>query len=242
MDGPALLRSARLRAELTKTALAARAGTSASALVAYESGCRSPTVATFVRLLAACGVQVRGELEPLHAETDEVVDQLLAERGGGGLSSSGARLTQVFERSAIPWALDGRSAMAAHGLGPHPDFSVELVTVESEDLRRLLDESFAQPVSGDARPIWESWWDVDFERLAYAPMYTRHGFVTMRLVPELPPVLRVAIPLEVDLDEQDVAGPRAVTLPVLGLPDVEAAHPSLATVLARLRERRTVSS
>jgi transcriptional regulator with XRE-family HTH domain len=239
VDAYRLLTSARLRAELTKTALAARAGTSTAALLQYERGLRSPTVATLSRLLAACGVQVRGELEPLHAGTDEVVDDLLA-RSSGGLSWSGAQVTGAFERSVVPWALDGRSAMAAHGLGPHPDLSVELVTVESDDLRRLLEDCWAHPVSGDTRPIHDSWYDVAFERLAYAPMYTRHGFITMRVSDELPPLLRVEVPLEVDPEDEEPGTSQSVTLPVLGLPDVEAAHPALATVLVRLRERRTV--
>ena len=241
MDAARLLTAARLGAGFTKTALAARANTSAAALLEYETARRSPTVATLARILAACGLQVRGELEPLHADTDQVVDALLA-RAGAGLGWSGGEVAATFERSGVPWALDGRSAMAAHGLGPHPTLSVELVAVHGEDLRRLLEDSWAQPRSSDGRVIYESWFDLDVARLAYAPMYTRPGFVTMRLVEELPPVLRVEVPLEGDLEDEPPAGPQVVTLPVLGLPDVEAAHPSLATVLARLRERRTVLS
>ena len=243
MDAARLLRSARLGAQLTKTALARRAGTSPAALLAYETNRRSPTVATFARLLATCGVQVRAELEPLHADTDAVVDSLLA-RTGDGLAWSAQQVTAAFEVSGVEWALDGRSAMAAHGLGEHPDFAVEIVTVETLDLRRLLYNAWARPESRDGRPFCESWLDLDVDRLAYRPMYTRHGFVTLRLVPELPPVLRVAVTLALSVDddedgEQELAQ-QAVTLPVLGLPDVERAHPSLAEVLARLRGRRTV--
>jgi transcriptional regulator with XRE-family HTH domain len=237
MDAARLLRSARLTAGLTKTALARRAGTSPAALLAYEANRRSPTVATLARLLAACGVQVRGELEPLHADTDAVVDALLA-RQGGGLGWSAAQVTAAFEASGVEWALDGRSAMAAHGLGEHPDFAVEVVTIESPDLRRLLYNAWAQPVSWDGRPFHHGWLDLDFALLACSPMYTRHGFVTMRLAPVLPPVLRISIPLE--RNDEDESVQQAVELPVLGLPDVEQAHPSLAEVLARLRGRRTV--
>ena len=238
MDAARLLRSARLTAGFTKTALARRAGTSPAALLAYETSRRSPTVRTLARLLAVCGVQVRAELEPLHADTDAVVDDLLARRGGCGLGWAATQVTAAFEVSGVEWALDGRSAMAAHGLGEHPDFAVEVVTVESLDLRRLLYDAWAQPVSRDGRPFNHGWLDLDFERLAYSPMYTRHGFVTLRLAPELPPVLRVSVPLARD-DEGEPAQ-QVVTLPVLGLPDVERAHPSLAEVLARLRGRRTV--
>jgi transcriptional regulator with XRE-family HTH domain len=240
MDAARLLRSARLTAGLTKTALARRASTSPAALQAYETNRRSPTVATFARLLAACGVQVRGELEPLHADTDAVVDDLLARRGGLGLGWGANQVTAAFEASSVEWALDGRSAMAAHGVGDHPDFAVEVVTVESLDLRRLLYSAWAQPVSRDGRPFLHGWLDLDFDLLAYSPMYTRHGFVTMRLAAELPPVVRISVPLAGD--EEDQSAQEAVELPVLALPDVEQAHPSLAQVLARLRERRTVKA
>lgn len=245
MDAARLLRTARLTAGLTKTALAARAGTSPAALRAYEANRRSPTVGTFARVLAACGLQVRAELERLHADTDAVVDQLLARAGGGGgLGLAATLVTAAFEASGVAWALDGRSAMAAHGLGDQPDFAVEIVSVESDDLRLLLYNAWAQPVSRDGRRFNEGWLDLDVDRLAYLPMYTRHGFVTLRLVPELPPVLRVSVPLARYVDEEDTEpepAPQAVTLPVLGLPDVERAHPALADVLARVRERRTVS-
>ena len=48
------LRRARRRAGLSQQELARAAGTSQAAVSAYESGRKSPSVATFDRLLAAC--------------------------------------------------------------------------------------------------------------------------------------------------------------------------------------------
>jgi hypothetical protein len=49
------LRQARLDANLSQVNLAARAGTSQSALARYETGAALPTLPTLERLLAACG-------------------------------------------------------------------------------------------------------------------------------------------------------------------------------------------
>ncbi len=53
---------ARRRAGLTQEALARRAATSQSALSAYESGRRSPSVATLTRILEAAGFELRMRL------------------------------------------------------------------------------------------------------------------------------------------------------------------------------------
>jgi hypothetical protein len=57
-----LIRTARRRAGLTQTELAERAGTSQAAVSAYESGRRSPSVDTLVRILAAAGLELRMRL------------------------------------------------------------------------------------------------------------------------------------------------------------------------------------
>lgn len=55
MDVPRLLRDARRAAGLTQAALAARVKTSQSAIARYETGTTAPSLATFERLLRACG-------------------------------------------------------------------------------------------------------------------------------------------------------------------------------------------
>ena len=55
MEPASLIAAARRQAGITQAELAARAGTSQPAVSAYESGRRSPAVATLQRLLRACG-------------------------------------------------------------------------------------------------------------------------------------------------------------------------------------------
>ncbi len=55
MDAARNLRDARLQAGLTLRELASLAGTSHSALAAYESGSKSPNIATFSRVIRAAG-------------------------------------------------------------------------------------------------------------------------------------------------------------------------------------------
>ncbi len=62
MDSAELLRTARRRAGLTLRELGQRAGTSHSTLAAYESGSKSPNVATLNRVLAAAGFAADVEL------------------------------------------------------------------------------------------------------------------------------------------------------------------------------------
>lgn len=61
----ALLREARRKAGLTQRELAARAGTSQSAVARYERARSIPDIETLQRLLEACGYELRWSLEPL---------------------------------------------------------------------------------------------------------------------------------------------------------------------------------
>jgi transcriptional regulator with XRE-family HTH domain len=67
-----ILRQARLAAGLSLRHLAGRAGTSHSALVAYEQGRKAPSVATFLRILEAAGFAVDFELSRRVRERDGV--------------------------------------------------------------------------------------------------------------------------------------------------------------------------
>ena len=61
MEPGVLLEQVRGRAGLTQEELAQRAGTSRPTLSAYEHGRKSPTVATFARLLAEAGWELAAE-------------------------------------------------------------------------------------------------------------------------------------------------------------------------------------
>jgi len=60
-----LVREARRRSGLTIRQLARRAGTSHSAIAAYESGAKSPNTTTLARIAEACGFSLRCELSPV---------------------------------------------------------------------------------------------------------------------------------------------------------------------------------
>lgn len=78
MDVAKLLLEARDVAGITQVDLAARAGISKTALCRYERSTASPTVAVLDGLLAAAGLQVRVSLEPLLADVDLRLDEMLA--------------------------------------------------------------------------------------------------------------------------------------------------------------------
>jgi transcriptional regulator with XRE-family HTH domain len=123
-----------VKAGLTRPALAALAGTSTSALSAYERGIRSPTVATLNRLLEACGLQIRAELEPFLADLDAAVDKLLA---GPATLPSCASLVVALEEAGVSWAFDARTALALHGLRAECE-GIEIVLAADEPTRRFL--------------------------------------------------------------------------------------------------------
>jgi uncharacterized protein len=74
-----LIRDARSAAGLTQAELAGLAGTSQSAVAAYESGSKVPTVATLERLLGAAGVTLTTSPQPSGRQPGRL-RQLLDER------------------------------------------------------------------------------------------------------------------------------------------------------------------
>lgn len=70
MDAAEVLREARERSGLTIRELARRGHTSHSAVAAYENGTKTPTTATFVRLVGACGFEAEITLRPKDAFED----------------------------------------------------------------------------------------------------------------------------------------------------------------------------
>ncbi len=64
MDTANLLRAARLAAGLTQSELSKRAGTSQTAVAAYESGAKTPTIATLERLLSCSEFDLELHAQP----------------------------------------------------------------------------------------------------------------------------------------------------------------------------------
>ena len=70
MEASTILRRCRLRSGASLRALARRAGTSHSALAAYEAGRKSPNAQTFERILEAAGFVVEVRRAPSAVITD----------------------------------------------------------------------------------------------------------------------------------------------------------------------------
>lgn len=87
MDTATLLKDARTAANVSQHDLARRAHTAQSAVAAYESGARSPGIATLERLLAACDydldVVARPKLRRGAASLAELADAIRADVAAG---------------------------------------------------------------------------------------------------------------------------------------------------------------
>lgn len=242
MDVGVLLRDARERAGLSQRQLARKGGTGPSAIAAYESGTKSPTVRTMSRLLTACGLQARVQLEPLLADVDARVDALLAGEPVLDLEKLEALAASLNDaadaprcgfgapaqrRGPVTWVFDGGTALALHGFGVE-QFEIGLVVVLDEALRfwlRAVQARGATP-RGD---VFMAWLDADLATLAAAlrePAFCLLGMISVRVVEQAPSMVALT--------------PAGLTkaLPVVGVEEVERSHPQYGEVLARWRQRR----
>ena len=76
MNAAVVIRAARKRAGLTQKELALRSATTQSAIAAYESGSKEPSMATLDRLIAAAGWAVAWSLAPARAVVHQTVDAI----------------------------------------------------------------------------------------------------------------------------------------------------------------------
>jgi len=75
MRSGALIREARLRAGLTQTELAQRAGRDRSVVARWEQGAVAPSVETLVALVRACGFDLPLELVAYDTEGDRRLEK-----------------------------------------------------------------------------------------------------------------------------------------------------------------------
>jgi transcriptional regulator with XRE-family HTH domain len=229
LDAAALIRAARRRAGLTQSELAARSGTSAAAVSRYERAALVPSTGTLVRLLAGAGLQARCTLEPLLAGLDERVRAFAEAVPALDVESLEALTRSLADapHGPVSWALDGPTALAAHGLGPRAEGFECLVVQLDEPGRRWLRAAMVQGV-GPRGAV--SWLDVELAEAQSALgtlAWSLPGLVRLRVVDHLPAVLQL-VPAGLDR-----------VVPVLPVHAVEPAWPQLAEVLVRLREQAT---
>jgi len=244
MDVQALLQEACERAQVSQAELARRAGTSPTALSAWVRGRVSPTVSSLTRVLAAADLQVRATLEPLLADLDARVDEVLAghvvldlPQLGSLAAHAGVEQSWSVElpdgsfgraQGTVTWAFDGATALALHGLAFPQD--VRAICLLLDDAARCwLSRGFVIAPGHDRL----SYWDATFEQARdhlRGLSAGRYGMHLIRLVEEMPAVVRLQPP---GTDE---------VFPVLAVDAVGRAHPALGEVLARLRTRRSLSA
>ena len=87
MDAATLIRRVRTEQQLSLRDLAAKAGTSHSALAAYEAGRKVPTVDTLDRIVRAAGFELTAQLAPAV--------------GGPDPAARGRELIEVLELAAM---------------------------------------------------------------------------------------------------------------------------------------------
>jgi len=78
MTSWAIVREARRRAGLTQRELAARAGTSQSAIARIERGRQIPSVETLQRILRACDLELRFQIVPRDRHDEDLIEATLA--------------------------------------------------------------------------------------------------------------------------------------------------------------------
>lgn len=241
MDVRALILEACDRALISQAELARRAGSSPSALSAWLTGRVSPTVASLTRVLAAADLQVRVTLEPLLADLDARVDEVLAAVPVVDVQALEAFLAKVpvehrwpvegedgsltYLTGPISWAFDGTTALALHGLAFSQD-ALSICMAWDDATRSWLTKGLMTSTVESRQSFWGMDLELAERYLGAGPLVGALGMFSIRPVEQLPTVVRV----------QPADGARS--LPVVSLDAVEAAHPALGEVLARLRSRR----
>lgn len=236
-----VLRQARARAALDQRLLGVRAGTTQSAISAYETGRVSPTVTTLDRLLAACGLQLRVELEPLLADLDARVDALAAPPPAldeGFWRRLADSLDDVEDTSGrrrfgprcgpVRWAVDAGPALALHGLTAPGAEDLEVVVELGDPLRAWMRNVGMQGTTHDERPF-SRWREADLDELQSVlrrQVFSLVGFLSLRVVEVLPATVALAVPW------------CGRPVQVCTVDEVERSHPRHAEVLARWRARR----
>jgi transcriptional regulator with XRE-family HTH domain len=114
--GAGLLRYARLKAGLSQSQLAERAGVPRTMVSAYERDRRQATLPTLMRLLKAAGFELRIQLAP-YDDHDDVLQELEQHRTAGERQAwegyQGARVAK--DRQAVSAALRARKKTKVPG-------------------------------------------------------------------------------------------------------------------------------
>jgi len=187
-----MLRDARRKAALTQAEVAQIASTAQSAVAAYETGSRTPSLDTFRRLLSACDYDV------------EIVARPRTRRGASSLANIATTIAQDLESDDEQSALRLIFGFADDFRGSSRPGQIELVQEEPSptgnsrfDAILAATAEFFATEAGIAIPSWihessrfvEPWWFVASRpafhayTLAHTPaVFARHGVFMAREV------------------------------------------------------------
>jgi transcriptional regulator with XRE-family HTH domain len=192
MELNTVIHDARQAAGITQIELAGRAGTAQPAVAAYESGARTPNLATLKRLLGACEYDLEILARPRMrrgaaslAELAETIEQDLAQ----GREQDALRLLFGFADDFRGSSRPGRIALLHEEPAPTGDARFDAALAGVAELF-AAEGAFAAPiwVDGSGRFV-EPWWFVtsrpEFHAytLAHTPaVLARHGVFMAREV------------------------------------------------------------
>lgn len=239
MNPAALLREARRSAGLSQEDLAARAGCAQSTLARVEAGLRAPSFRMLTAALAACGLQMRIELEPLDAHLDREIEAVRTHgvaRNRRDLSTVLLRTARDLTQAEVAFAVGGVSAAILHG-APVPFEGIELLVEDDVNALGRMVVALQVHRPGEQLPSDMSWAPRPLEPLTLAELrdpFARfemgRGNVPLRLrmVRDDPRAGSINISIEDDYETSDVP---VVPLHALALP------PRIGAALERLRRR-----
>jgi len=192
VDTAHLIRAARRSADITQTELANHARTAQSAVAAYESGVRTPTLSTLRRLCDACDhdieLLVRPRVRRGAASLAELAPAIEADLGDGR-ERDALRLLYGFADDFRGSSRPGRMALLADEPPPTGDARFDAALAGVAELF-AAEAGIAAPtwVDGPSRFV-EPWWFVASRSsfhaytLAHTPaVLARHGVFMAREV------------------------------------------------------------
>jgi transcriptional regulator with XRE-family HTH domain len=238
MDASALLKQARVESRMSQRVLAERAGVSRQTVAHVESGARTPSLGTLVGLLAAAGMQMRVELEPLDADVRRAIEEQRAEPSG--LSEAAIIWAGMPQLREVAHRVEGLAAAALLGA----PVAVRALAVALPDTPETHDWLASNLRRFQLRLRGEDWvghWHPDVpdgeEQGAWLRALLREEFPDDRflLVGPFDEVAarfaaaeEVARCVRVETDEG--------TIPVQPLDEIESSDPRVARVLRVMRE------
>jgi transcriptional regulator with XRE-family HTH domain len=224
MDVGSFLRDRRDHLGLSQVEVADRSGLSQATVSAIELGRRRATVDVVERVLAALGLQLRLQTEPLDADIDADIDAACAGAGAQRVDAPGLDGLSLLRRLApTEPVVEGLAGAALHG-APVPPTHLDIVVARTslDALAELIQaRMFAERWSDQ----WKEWGPADPDpRLPGSSRWRMiSGEFRVRIVDSLPPSVVVLV--------------EDLPVRVRPLHDIEATDATTQRVLTRLRER-----